>query len=118
MADRPTPLSKCIRCGAESVVEGRIVDYDPYGEGPLASTDLTFESGKHSTSISAYACPTCGHVELRVDADEICTDSLPIGCPHCGAVYGYVVTRISRNETVACQNCGQEFGLTSLDVEK
>ncbi|MHA2380655.1 MAG: hypothetical protein ACXADS_15370 [Candidatus Thorarchaeota archaeon] len=118
MAERLIPPSTCIRCGAEGVVKGRIMDNDPLRSELFVGTDLSFESGKHSASISAYACPTCGHVELRVDVDNLATETLPIGCPHCGGVHGYVISRVSRNEKVTCQNCGRDFQLTSVDVRK
>ena len=64
---------KCVACGGESMVEGRVA----YGRGadelrftPGDKSFLKTMFGVGSRPVRGYGCARCGHLQLAVEFDE------------------------------------------------
>jgi transcription elongation factor Elf1 len=107
----------CLRCNSKNLEKGVIFDYS-YGKyrDPM---EVNWKIAPHirgdSAPIEAIICKSCGHIELVISNYSF-KDPHQYQCPHCNAIYYYMLDSDDETQIVECQNCGKKFTIETDDV--
>ncbi|RDE16279.1 MAG: hypothetical protein C4K47_01825 [Candidatus Thorarchaeota archaeon] len=89
--------------------------YSAFGAslGPTSDWNVYFFRGP-CPHLPALKCRACGRIVIEAPEDKSMVFTWREKCPYCDAVYSYSRDKVDVNGTLACQNCGRRFRLSSV----